>query len=289
MGIGGVLKSSLRLTGIGLRTPHYTEFIERRPEVAWVEVHAENYFGEGGKSLRVLEKLRHDYPISLHGVGLSLGSADELNWQHLKKLKDLITRIEPCLVSDHLSWSAIDGQYMHDLLPIPYTEEALANVVSRVQQAQTYLNRQILIENISSYIQYKSSTMPEYTFLKEVATQTGCGILLDVNNIYVSTTNLDEDPNAYLSAIPANLVQEIHLAGFTTTIINNKEVLIDSHNRAIVPAVWDLYRKTINLLGPKPTIIEWDKDIPPLETLCLEAYRAEKIIRDTYAATKLTG
>lgn len=285
----GLLKSALKLTGIGLRTPHYSEFIERHPEVAWLEVHSENYFGEGGKPLRVLETIRRDYPISLHGVGLSLGSADELNWQHLKKLRDLATRIDPCLVSDHLSWSSIDGQYLHDLIPVPYTEEALLHITSRIEQAQDYLNRQILIENVSSYIQYESSTMAEYDFLKAVATKSGCGILLDINNIYVSTSNLDIDPDAYLKAMPANLVQEIHLAGFTTSIINDKEVLIDSHNRPIVPAVWDLYRKAIQHLGPKPTIIEWDKDIPALETLCLEAYRAEKIMRETYATTKLTA
>lgn len=283
---GEALKSSLRLTGIGLRMPHYTEFIDERPKVAWIEVHAENYFAEGGKALRVLEKLRADYPISLHGVGLSLGSADELNWQHLQKLRDLITRIEPCLVSDHLSWSSIDGQYLHDLLPLPYTEESLQHIVSRIQQTQTYLDRSILIENISNYIEYEHSTMPEYTFLKEAASKSGCGILLDVNNIYVSTTNLTQDAHTYLSAIPPQLVQEIHLAGFSTTVIKDKEILIDSHNRPIVPAVWDLYRKAIEMLGPKPTIIEWDKDLPPLQTLCLEAYRAEKIIRDTYVTTK---
>lgn len=283
------MKSSLLLTGIGLRAPHYTEFLEKRPGVAWLEVHSENYFAEGGKPLHILEQIRRDYPISLHGVGLSLGASDELNWQHLKKLRDLIVRINPCLVSDHLSWSSIDGHYLHDLLPLPYTEESLEHIVSRIQQVQDYLNRQILIENISSYIRYENSTIPEYEFLQTVAKKSGCAILLDINNIYVSATNLGFNPEVYLNAISADLVQEIHLAGFTTTVIDEKEVLIDTHNRPIVPAVWNLYRKAIQQLGAKPTIIEWDSDLPSLDTLCLEAYRAEKILRETYVATKLTG
>lgn len=283
------MKSSLLLTGIGLRTKHYVEFLEKRPDVAWVEVHSENYFAEGGKSLHNLEKIRLDYPISLHGVGLSLGSTDELNWQHLKKLRDLTARIDPCLVSDHLSWSSLDGQYFHDLLPLPYTDETLKHMVLRIQQVQDYLHRQILIENISSYVGFESSTLSEWDFLREVAVQSGCGILLDVNNIYVNAVNLGFDPNIYINAIPAKLVQEIHLAGFTTTKIDDKEVLIDSHNRPVLPAVWDLFRQSITHLGTKPTIIEWDADLPALETLCLEAYRAEQIIRKVYVDAKHTN
>lgn len=283
------MKSSLLLTGIGLRTPHYTELLEKKPGVAWLEVHSENYFGEGGKALHILEKIRRDYPISLHGVSMSLGSADELNWQHLKKLRDLIAYINPCLISDHLCWSSIDGQYMHDLLPLPYTEEALIHIISRIQQVQEYLNRQILIENISSYVQYNHSSIPEPDFLTEVAIKSGCGIVLDINNIYVNATNFGWNAEKYISAIPAHLVQEIHLAGFTTSIIKEKEVLIDSHNRPIVPAVWNLYRQTIQQIGRKPTIIEWDSDFPSLDALCLEAYRAEKIMRESYEIAKPTG
>lgn len=283
------MQSSLLLTGIGLRPTHYSAFLEKRPGVAWVEVHSENYFGEGGKPLHMLEKIRRDYPISLHGVSLSLGSADELNWQHLRKLKNLAETIHPCLISDHLSWSSIDGHYLHDLLPLPYTEEALLHVVTRIQQVQDYLQQQILIENISSYIRYDTSPILECDFLREVAKKAGCGILLDINNIYVNATNFGYDPNIYISAIPANLVQEMHLAGFTTAMIDEKEVLIDSHSRPVVPAVWDLYKKAIQHLGSKPTIIEWDAELPPLETLCLEAYRAEKMMRETYVAAKLTG
>lgn len=283
------MKSTLQLTGIGLRAPHYSEFLEKRPAVAWLEVHSENYFGEGGKPLHILEQIRRDYPISVHGVSLSIGSADELNWNHLRQLRDLIDRIQPCLISDHLCWSSINGHYLHDLLPLPYTEDAMQHVISRIQQIQEYLQRQILIENISSYAHFKSSTLTEHEFLSEVAKQSGCGILLDVNNIYVSATNLGHDPEEYIYAMPAQLVQEIHLAGFSTSVVNGKEILIDSHNRAVIPAVWDLYRKAVQHLGLKPTIIEWDSDIPSLETLCLEAYRAETIMRETYVPAKRTG
>lgn len=280
------MESSLLLTGIGLRQPHYTEILEKKPRIAWLEVHSENYFAEGSKASRSLEKIRELYPISLHGVGLSLGSADALNWQHLKKLRDLIERIHPCLVSDHLSWSSINGHYLHDLLPLPYSHEALSHISDRIIQVQDYLNRQILIENISSYVSYYESTLKEWDFLNAVAAKTGCGILLDINNIYVSSVNLNFDPLTYIRAISANLVQEIHLAGFTTTLIKNKEVLIDTHDRPISSSVWELYKEAILKLGHKPTIIEWDKQLPTLETLYLEAYRAEQIMRENYVTAK---
>lgn len=282
------MNSPLTLSGIGLRTPHQSEIISKRPNVAWLEVHSENFFAEGGKSLNTLETIRQHYPISLHGVSLSLGSTDELNWKHLKKLQDLSNRIDPCLISEHLSWSSIDGHYLHDLLPLPYTEESLKHVVDRIQQVQEYLKKQILLENISSYLCYEASTIPEWDFLEEIAKQSGCAILLDINNIYVSATNLGFNPLAYLSAISSHFVKEIHLGGFSIASIDNKDVLIDSHNHPVVPAVWDLYREAIKRFGVKPTIIEWDNDLPSLETLCLEAYRAEQIMRESYAA-KLTA
>jgi uncharacterized protein (UPF0276 family) len=281
--------SQLQLTGIGLRTPHINELLEKKPGVAWVEVHSENYFGEGGRPIHLLEKVRRDYPVSLHGVSLSLGSSDDLNWQHLTQLKTLSNRIDASLVSDHLSWSSYNGQYLHDLLPLPYTEESLLHIIERIKMVQDFLGRQILIENISSYVKFTHSTIPEWEFLRSAAEQSGCGILLDLNNIYVSATNLDFNPYTYLFAIPSKLVHEIHLAGFTTKIIDDEEVLIDSHSKRIMPAVWDMLRESINELGPKPVIIEWDNDLPPLEKLCLEAYRAENIIRETYAAAKRTG
>ena len=283
------MQSSLLLTGIGLRAPHFAEFLEKRPKVAWVEVHSENYFGEGGKSLHLLETVRRDYPVSIHGVSLSLGSADDLNWPYLKKLKDLITRIDPCLVSDHVAWCSIDGQYLHDLLPLPYTNETLEHIVERIQQVQDFLQRQILIENISSYVRFEHSTMTEWEFLQAAATRSGCGIALDVNNIYVNATNFGFNPDMFASALTSSLVQEIHVGGFTETMINEREVLIDTHSRPVVPAVWDLYQRVIQQLGRKPTIVEWDTDLPSLETLCLEAYRAEKILREAYVATKLTA
>lgn len=280
------MTSQLQLTGIGLRTPHISELLEKKPGIAWVEVHSENYFGEGGRPIYQLEQVRRDYPISLHGVSLSLGSTDELNWQHLTQLKNLHARIDACLISDHLSWSSYNGQYLHDLLPLPYTDESVEHIANRIQQVQDFLGKQILIENISSYVTYTHSTIPEWEFLRAVAERSGCGILLDVNNIYVSATNLGFNPNHYLTAIPAKLVQEIHLAGFTTTMIDGKEVLIDSHNQRVVPAVWDLFRESIKQLGVKPTIIEWDTDLPTLDKLCLEAYRAENIIKESYDAAK---
>jgi uncharacterized protein len=283
------MNSLLQLSGIGLRREHYEDFLKQPPPVAWLEVHSENYFVEGGKHLHILEKIRRDYPISLHGVSLSIGSADELNWQHLKKLRELITRINPCLVSDHLSWSSVNGQYLHDLLPLPRTEEVIEHSVMRIQQIQEFLQQQILIENISSYIQYQQSEMTEENFISEVAKRSGCGILLDINNIYVNAINFGFDPEKYIYVIPKNMVQEIHLAGSLQCTIDEKEILIDTHNKPVLPAVWNLYRKAIDYLGIKPTMIEWDSDLPSLETLYLEAYRAETILRESYVPTKFTS
>lgn len=280
------MTSPLLLTGIGLRSPHHAEFLEKRPGVAWVEVHSENFFGEGGKAIQQLENVRMHYPVSLHGVGLSLGSYDDLNWHHLQKLRNLMTRINPCLVSEHLSWSSINGRHLNDLLPLPYTQEALDHVVLRIQQVQDYLQRQILIENISSYIQFDASEMPEHAFLSQVALKSGCGILLDVNNLHVNAINLGVNTTAYLNAIPKELVQEIHLAGSTLTTIDGKEVLIDTHSTPVQPAVWDLYRDVVQTFGRKPTIIEWDTNLPSLDTLYLEASKAEKIMKDAYVTAK---
>ena len=260
--------------GIGLRTPHYRELLESLPPIGWFEVHSENYFGDGGQPLYFLERFRCHYPLSLHGVGLSLGSTDPLNPTHLKKLKTLTDRFEPGLMSDHLCWSSVGGQFLNDLLPLPYTEEALDYVVTRIGEAQDYLRRQIVVENVSSYVQYKHSTIPEWEFLAEVAHRAGCGILLDVNNIYVSSVNHGFDPRRYIDAIPANAVQEIHLAGFDS----NGECLIDTHGKPVFEAVWPLFAHTIDRLGPKPTLIEWDTDIPTLDVLLGEAWKARAIL-----------
>ena len=260
--------------GIGLRTPHYRELLDTLPPIGWFEVHSENYFGDGGQPLYFLERFRSHYPLSLHGVGLSLGSTDALNAIHLKKLNSLVDRFEPGLVSDHLCWSSVGGQFLNDLLPLPYTEEALNHVVTRIGEAQDYLRRQILVENVSSYLQYKHSTISEWEFLAEVSRRAGCGILLDVNNIYVSAENHRFDPLTYIDAIPAAAVQEIHLAGFDS----NGDCLIDTHGKPVFDAVWPLYAHAIERLGATPTLIEWDTDIPALDVLLAEAWKARAIL-----------
>lgn len=262
--------------GIGLRAAHYREVLASRPAVGWFEVHSENYFGDGGQPLHYLERIRADYPISLHGVGLSLGSVGALDQDHLCRLKALAQRIEPGLVSEHLCWSAYAGRHLNDLLPLPYTEEALDVVCSKVQAAQDFLGRQILVENVSSYLRFSHSSMDEWDFLAQVAVRSGCGILLDVNNIYVSACNHGFDARRYLRAIPAAAVREIHLAGFDRV----DGLLIDTHGTRVCDAVWTLYRETRSLVGPVPTLIEWDTDIPDLAVLLEEAATAHRIAQD---------
>ena len=265
--------------GIGLRAPHCREIVESRPNIGWVEVHSENYFGDGGQPHRFLELIRADYPLSLHGVGLGLGSSDALNVDHLRKLARLIDRYEPALVSEHLCWSAAGGRHLNDLLPLPYTEEALAHTWHRIEEVQGILGRQILIENVSSYLQFRQSTIPEWEFLAEVSRRSGCALLLDVNNIYVNSVNHGFDPRAYLASVPAAAVHEIHLAGFDAT----GACLIDTHGAPVADAVWSLYREAIGCIGPRPTLIEWDTDIPPLEVLLSQASRAVQILEEAYA------
>lgn len=269
--------------GIGLRAEHYREVTDGLPPVGWLEVHSENYFGDGGTPLEYLERARAHYPISLHGVGLSLGSSDELNRQHLQRLKMLIDRIEPGLVSDHLSWSSVDGIYLNDLLPLPYTEEALHHFTQRVEQAQDFLGRELLVENPSSYLRYEHSTIPEWEFISEVAKVSGCGILLDVNNIYVSATNHGFDARQYLRAIAADKVREMHLAGFTVNHHPEGDILVDTHNAPVADEVWGLYRQAVARLGNIPTLIEWDADLPALEVLLDEARKADAILETTHA------
>jgi len=263
--------------GIGLRSQHHREVLERKPAVAWLEVHSENFFGAGGPNLHLLDAIREDYPISLHGVGLSLGSTDPLNMQHLTRLKELITRCEPGLVSEHLAWSSVAGRYLNDLLPLPYTEEALQLICGKIIQTQDYLGRTILIENLSSYLQFRHSTIPEWEFLAAVAVRTDCGILLDVNNIYVSAVNHDFDPYLYIRTIPSAAIREIHLAGFHDA----GNCLIDTHGTPVSEAVWRLYRHTLRCHGVKPTLIEWDTDIPALPVLLNEAARAQTLIDES--------
>ncbi|MEO8804763.1 MAG: DUF692 domain-containing protein [Burkholderiaceae bacterium] len=266
--------------GIGLRAEHYSEFIASRPAVGFIEAHSENYFGRGGQPLQVLEQARRDYPLSLHGVGLSIGSADPLCSDHLARLRALIERFEPALVSDHLCWSSVGGVYANDLLPLPYTEEALAHVVSRVQRVQETLGRHILLENVSSYVEYDDSAMPEWSFLAEVAARSGCGILLDVNNVFVSAHNHGFDAQRYLEEIPRVAVEEMHLAGFIARHFDDGDILIDTHSAPVADAVWALYAQALRRFGPTPTLIEWDADLPPLTTLVAEAHHADRVAQE---------
>ena len=269
--------------GIGLRAPHYREMLETRPAAGWLEAHSENYFGDG-PPLYYLERLRGHYPLSLHGVGLSLGSTDPLDRRHLQKLKALIERFEPGLVSDHLSWSSVGGTYLNDLLPLPYTEESLALFSARVREAQDFLGRELLIENPSSYLQYRHSTIPEAEFLSELVRTSGCGLLLDVNNVYVSATNHGFDALRYLHAIPAAAVKEIHLAGFSVNRYEDGEILIDTHGARVAPQVWTLFSAALQRLGKVPTLIEWDSDIPGLAVLLDEMHHADTILNEEHRA-----
>jgi len=264
--------------GIGLRSPHHDELLNTRPAVAWLEVHSENFFADGGKALHVLEQVRCDYPLSLHGVGLSLGSTDPLNSQHLARLKRLADHIQPGLLSEHLCWGSVNHRYFNDLLPLPYTAEALDHMVERVSQVQDYLGRQILIENVSSYLEFNVSDIPEWEFIAALVERSGCGLLLDVNNVYVNACNHGFDARDFLSHIPAEPVQEIHLAGFSINRVDEHDILIDTHSRAVCDEVWQLYQYTVNRLGPRPTLIEWDQDLPELQILLDEAQRAEHIL-----------
>ena len=272
---GGTIPAA---AGIGLRFQHHRAVLETRPAIAWLEVHTENYMG-GGAAIRTLEAIRRDYPVSLHGVGLSLGSADGLDAGHLERIRDVVRRIEPGLVSEHLSWSVVGGTYMADLLPLPMTEEALDVVCRHVDQSQAYLQRRILIENPSSYLLYAHSTIPEWDFLSEVARRTGCGILCDVNNIYVSACNHGWDAAAYLAALPAQAVGEIHVAGHSLKQIDSGQTLrIDDHGSRVAPEVWALYTQALARYGPVPTLVEWDTNIPSLDILLAEAAQAASLL-----------
>jgi uncharacterized protein (UPF0276 family) len=265
--------------GIGLRAPHYAEILERRPALAFLEVHSENFFAAGGSSLAWLEGFRSRYPLSLHGVGLSLVSVDPLDERHLARLEALIARFEPAVVSEHLCWSSYGGRHSNDLLPLPFTEEALAHACARIDAVQERLGRAILVENVSAYRTFAESTIPEWEFVAEVVRRSGCGLLLDVNNIWVNATNHGFDPRRYLEAIDGRTVGEIHLAGFEEV----DGLLIDTHGAAVTDAVWNLYADTIARFGPKPTLIERDTNIPALDVLLAEAAKARAIVERTPA------
>jgi len=263
--------------GIGLRPRHYHEVLTQRPGVSWFEVISENFMGRraapGGRPLEILKQVREHYPVVLHGVSLNIGSTDPLRLDYLTRLKWLIEQVQPAWVSDHLCWTGVDGENLHDLLPLPFTELAARHVAERVAKVQDVLGRRILLENVSSYIAFEHSDMTEWEFLGQVAQRADCGILLDVNNIYVSAKNHHFDPREYLDKIPSRRVGQIHLAGHD----GGSSLLIDTHDRPVAPPVWELYRYAIERLGPVPTLIEWDDKLPPLSELLEEAQRARLI------------
>ena len=264
--------------GIGLRHPHVLEIIEHKPDIAWLEIHSENYLAAGGARMRQLEAIRENYPLSCHGVALSLGSHEGLDRTHLAQLKDLFDRFEPGLVSDHVSWTTTDGTYLNDLLPLPYTEEALAVICRNVDQAQETFGRRMLVENPSTYVTFHASTMPEHAFMAEIAARTGCGILLDVNNIYVSSQNHGFDAQNYIDAIPAGAVGEIHIAGHTSRAVGGGTILIDDHSSAPIDSVWDLLDHALAHLRQTPVLMEWDGEIPELAVLTGVARQAQQHI-----------
>jgi uncharacterized protein len=266
--------------GIGLRSPHVAEVLATRPALAWLEVHPENYLG-GGPAVRALQAIRQDYPVSFHAVGLSVGTADGLDRRHLGRLKILADRLEPALVSEHLAWSQVSGAYLNHLLPLPYTDEALAVVCRNVDEVQTTLGRRVLIENPSGYLRFTASTIPEAEFLAALVRRTGCGLLCDVNNVYVTTQNLGLDPVAYLAALPPDAVDEIHLAGHSVNDADGQLLLIDDHGSPVSPAVWALYEHALRRFGAVPTLVEWDTEVPTLEVLLQEARRAEARLQAT--------
>lgn len=270
--------------GIGLRAEHYVDIINTHPNIAWLEVHSENYFGIGGKPHHYLDLIRQNYPLSFHGVGLSLGSTDKLNLHHLNNLKNIVNRYAPNLISEHLCWTSVEEKHFNDLLPLPYTEESLIHIIDRINQVQDYLKRQILIENITAYLEFNHSTIPEYEYINNIADKTGCGILLDINNLYINSINLDWSAPQYLINLSKQHVKEIHLAGFTENQYENSVILIDSHSSTINHKVWELYTFALKYFGRIPTLIEWDKDLPSLDILINEANKANKILEKTDAA-----
>jgi len=259
--------------GLGLRVDHYQAILADNPRIDWFEALTENYLVPGGKPLDYLMRIRERYPMVLHGVSMSIGSTQPLDRGYLAQLKALAARVEPAWISDHLCWTGIAGRNMHDLLPLPYTEEALANVVERVQTVQDVLGRRILLENVSSYVSYRDSQMSEWEFLREIAQRADCLLLLDVNNIYVSSVNHEFDPLDYLQAIPVDRVQQIHLAGHE----NHGDYLIDTHDHPVPDPVWELYDAAVRRFGSVSTMIERDDNIPPLEELCSELDAARQL------------
>jgi len=269
--------------GIGLRSAHLGAFAGGRPDVAFLEVHTENYFHDDGREPQLLERLRTDYPVNLHGVGLALGSADPLDAIHLARVAGAVRRYEPAVVSEHASWGSHGGEHFNDLLPLPFSEEAVHHLAARVTQLQDRLGRRVLIENLSQYLRYKHSTLSEGEFLAALVAESGCGLLLDVNNLYVNSVNVGFDAHATIARLPPEAVGEIHLAGHLRKDIGGRALLIDDHGSRVTDEVWALYAVALERFGPLPTLIEWDTDLPPLEVLLAEARRADAMLEDSHA------
>ena len=268
--------------GLGLRTVHYEDILATRPHVDWFEALSENYMVPGGKPLHYLDRIRADYPVVLHGVSMSIGSSDPLDLDYLKDLKALADRVEPAWMSDHLCWTGIARRNIHDLLPLPYTREAVDHVAARIRQVQDYLGRRILIENVSSYVNFEQSEMTEWEFLREIAERADCLLLFDVNNVYVSGFNHGFDPHEYIDALPGQRIQQIHLAGHS----NCGTHIIDTHDAPVIDEVWKLYKYAIEAFGPIATMIERDDHIPELDVLVAELDQARALAAQ---ATRLTA
>jgi uncharacterized protein (UPF0276 family) len=266
--------------GLGFKPEHFSDIQRLSPALGFFEVHAENYMGEGGPPHRMLGRLRQDYALSLHGVGLSIGGPGRLDRDHLARLKGLVERYAPESFSEHLAWSSHGGDYLNDLLPLPYTVETLQAVCDHVDEVQAVLGRRMLLENPSTYVLFEQSTLEETEFLAEVVRRTGCGLLLDVNNVFVSATNHRMDPRAYLSAFPVAAVGEIHLGGHAEEMLPSGLLLIDDHARPVADPVWALFAEALALTGPQPVLIEWDNDVPAFPVLLAEAERAARVMAD---------
>ena len=271
--------------GVGLRTDHYRDFIDASPKVDWLEVISENYLVPGGKPLYFLDRIRRDYPMVMHGVSLSIGGSDPFDAEYLKQLKALIDRIQPAWVSDHLCWTGTESLNLHDLLPMPYTQVALRHLTQRLQQVQDALGCPILMENVSSYVTYQADEMSEWEFIAELAKRSGCDLLLDVNNVYVSSVNHGFDPHAFIDAMPARHVRQIHLAGHE----DHGSYIIDTHDHPVCDAVWNLYAHTIRRLGMVPTMIERDDNIPPLAELIAELDAARRLAEQALVSRELAA
>lgn len=278
---------STNSVGIGLRHPHHKYVIENKPDVNWFEVHSENFFAKGGPSLNFIKNIRENYPISLHGVGLSLGSSQNVDKKHLESLKNLIEFIDPFLISDHISWSNINDKVLNDLLPIPYTKESLGILCQNIDQTQNFLKKEILVENPSTYLSFKNSEIAEWDFINQVSKKTGCKILLDINNIFVSSQNNNFDAFEYLQNLNPEIVREFHLAGHSKSEIDGKIVLIDTHDDYVCDEVWELYKFATKLINA-PTLIEWDQNLPDFSELEKEAKKAESIIKENDKSSQNT-